>query len=162
RKAAIEQQHVDVIQRARANAHDDLGRVRDGIAIVVVEDLVAAAVLLEEGRLHVCPCRSWLMRPKNWSAIIFATPPSMRWPTPAMRPPTWTSALYVTRVPPSMSDSVMTVSPRTKPGPPLPSTAMRYDSGAFWSASRTLPSNVPLMAAMPIFITALNSSLPSA
>ena len=31
--------------------------------------------------------------PKNLSAIIFATPPSMRCPTEAMRPPTCTSAL---------------------------------------------------------------------
>jgi len=30
---------------------------------------------------------------KNWSSIIFETPPSIRWPTLAMRPPTWTSAL---------------------------------------------------------------------
>ena len=32
------------------------------------------------------------MRVKNWSSNIFETPPSIRWPTLAMRPPTWTSA----------------------------------------------------------------------
>ena len=52
REAAVEQQHVDVVQRARAHADDDLGGLGDGIAVVVVEDLVAAAVLLEERRLH--------------------------------------------------------------------------------------------------------------
>src|SRR5207245_2885721 len=92
REAAVEQ-HVDVIERAGRDPHHDVGRAGRGVAMVVVEDVLATAVLLDEGRLHPWPCRSWLMRPKNWSAIIFDTPPSMRCPTPAMSPPTWTSAL---------------------------------------------------------------------
>src|SRR5262245_1828806 len=79
-----------------------------------------------------------------------------------MSPPTWTSAAYETRVPPSMSLRVMTVPPRTKPGPPVPSTAMRYESGGCLSESFTLPSNVPFTAATPIFIVALYSSSPVA
>src|SRR5262249_53046157 len=98
------------------------------------------------------------IRLKNWSAIIFETPPSIRWPTPAMSPPTWTSALYATRVPPSMSDRVIRVSERTNPGPPLPSAARRYDSVGFLSWSLTLPSKVPLTAATPILSVALYSS----
>src|SRR6266446_5362403 len=39
---------------------------------------------------------------------------------------------------------------------------MRYESGAFLSVSRTLPSNVPFTAATPTFIVALYSSSPTA
>src|SRR5215813_3506097 len=49
-----------------------------------------------------------------------------------------------------------------KPGPPLPSTAILYDSGGFLSASFTLPSNVPFTPPTPTFIVALYSSGPIA
>src|SRR5439155_21310532 len=75
--------------------------------------------------LHLAPVSRWPIFVKNWSAIIFDTPPSILCPTPAMSPPICTSALYATCVPPAASDNVITVSPRTKPGPPLPSTLSR-------------------------------------
>src|SRR6185295_11373971 len=58
---------------------------------------------LEVARGHGRPAQSSSsspMRLKNLSAIIFDTPPSIRWPTEAMRPPTCTSSVYDTRVPP--------------------------------------------------------------
>src|SRR5262249_21383520 len=63
-------------------------------------------------------------RLKNWSSIIRETPPSIRCPTLAMSPPICTSALYLTRVPASAGSSSMRASPRTNPGPPLPSMAI--------------------------------------
>src|SRR5262245_6312977 len=82
----------------------------------------------------------------------------MRCPTLAMRPPTCTSALYPTRVfPPSASESSMAASPRTKPGAPVPSTAMRYLFGGSRSDRRTLPSKVPLIGPTPTFMVALYS-----
>ena len=46
-----------------------------------------------EQRYVFCAVSSSVMRLKNWSSIILETPPSMRWPTLAMSPPTCTSAL---------------------------------------------------------------------
>jgi hypothetical protein len=39
-----------------------------------------------------CAVSSSVMRVKNWSSIILVTPPSIRWPTLAISPPTCTSA----------------------------------------------------------------------
>src|SRR5438876_203977 len=68
RKAAIEQQHVDVIERARLDAHDHLcGRGRR-IPIVAIQDFVAAAVLLEVRRLqNGTSVRSSFTRRALWS-----------------------------------------------------------------------------------------------
>src|SRR5579884_2006036 len=61
-----------------------------------------------------------------WFISILATPLSMRWPTPATVPPTCPSPLtFTTVVSPSLALSSIHASPRTKPGPPLPSTSIR-------------------------------------
>src|SRR5207253_3773007 len=52
----------------------------------------------------------------------------------------------------------MRVSPRMKPGPPVPSTIILYESGACLSVSLTLPSKVPFTPPTPTFIVALYSS----
>jgi len=52
RIAAVEQQHVDVVQRARSHAHHDLAGRGRRVLVVAVDDLVAAAVLLEVSRFH--------------------------------------------------------------------------------------------------------------
>src|SRR5687768_6876675 len=56
----------------------------------------------------------------------------------------------------------MPASPRTKPGPPVPSTAIRYLFGGSRSKRRTLPSNVPLIGPTPTLSVALYSPGPTA
>lgn len=48
---------------------------------------------VEQQLLQGLPRSCSVIREKNWSSSILAAPPSIRWPTLAMRPPTWTSAL---------------------------------------------------------------------
>src|SRR5262249_36642513 len=52
RKASVQQQHVDLVQGTRADAHEDFTEPGHRIAIVLVEDLLGAAVLAEERRLQ--------------------------------------------------------------------------------------------------------------
>src|SRR2546427_5966728 len=83
-EAAVEQEHVHVVERARPHAHDDVVGPRRGVPIVVVQDLLGASVLLEERRPHA--------RPPLRTAPRCARP-SRVWPcgptgagTPARRP----------------------------------------------------------------------------
>jgi hypothetical protein len=52
REAAVEQEHVHLIERARPDADQRLAGSDRGIAVVLVQDLFGAAVLLEEGSLQ--------------------------------------------------------------------------------------------------------------
>jgi hypothetical protein len=53
------------------------------------ETPAGAAAAGAEGRM---PAMSASTAEKNWPAIFFVTPASMRWPTPPMTPPTDASA----------------------------------------------------------------------
>ena len=60
-----------------------------GVAAAAIESRPASRSADAVAGLYAfCAVSSSVMRLKNWSSIILVTPPSMRWPTLAISPPT--------------------------------------------------------------------------